>query len=316
LQPRVLICDPIHQDGVKLLRDAGYDVVEKPKITKDELLLEAKNFDVLVVRGRTKITAEIIAAGTSLKAIARSGVGLDSIDLEAAKERAITVVSTPSAPVTSVAELAIGLMISLLRQIPIGDQAMKQTQWTKSQLMGHDLHEKTLGIIGVGGRIGAEVARIAIRGFGMKVIGYDVIDLTDKAKELGFEISHEVDSLVQRADIVTIHVPYLPSTHHLIDSSKIRHMKQGAVLINTSRADVVDGKALLEALKEERIAGAGLDVFHDEPPKEDWERELVTLKDGRSVCTPHIGAQTLECQRLESVTVAKQIVGLLGGRSK
>jgi D-3-phosphoglycerate dehydrogenase len=316
LQHRVLICDPIHQDGVNILRDAGYDVVEKPKVTKDELLLEAKDFDVLVVRGRTKITAEIMAAGTSLKAIARSGVGLDNIDLEAAKKRGVTVVSTPSAPVTSVAELAIGLMISLLRQIPIGDQAMKQTQWTKSQLMGHELHEKTLGVIGVGGRIGAEVARIAIQGFGMKVIGYDVIDLTDKANKLGFEISHELDSLVQRADIVTIHVPYLPSTHHLIDSSKIRHMKQGAILINTSRADVVDGRALLEALKEGRIAGVGLDVFHDEPPREDWERELVTLKDGRSVCTPHIGAQTLECQRLESVTVAKQIIGLLGGRCK
>jgi D-3-phosphoglycerate dehydrogenase len=316
LQPRVLICDPIHQDGVSLLRQAGFDVVEKPKITNDELLADAKNFDVLVVRGRTKITAEIIAAGTSLKAIARSGVGLDNIDLEAAKKRGITVLSTPSAPVTSVAELTMGLMISVLRQIPIGDQAMKLAQWMKSQLMGHELHEKTLGVIGVGGRIGAEVARIAIQGFGMKVIGYDIIDLTDKANELGFEISHELDSLVKTADIVTIHVPYLPSTHHLIDSSRIRDMKQGGILINTSRADVVDGRALLEALKEGRIAGAGLDVFHDEPPKDDWERELVTLKDGRTVCTPHVGAQTLECQRLESVTVAKEIIGLLGGRSK
>jgi len=316
LPPRVLICDPIHQDGVNLLRDAGYNVVEKPKITKDELLVEVKNFDVLVVRGRTKITAEIIAAGTSLKAVARSGVGLDNIDLEAAKKRGITVISTPSAPVTSVAELTIGLMISLLRQIPIGDQAMKQAQWTKSQLMGHELHEKTLGVIGVGGRIGAEVARIAIQGFGMNVVGYDVIDLTDKANELGFEVSHQIDSLIERADIVTIHVPYLPSTHHLIDSSRIRRMKKGAILINTSRADVVDESALLEALKEGRIAGAGLDVFHNEPPKDDWERELVTLKDGRSVCTPHIGAQTMECQRLESVTVAKEIIGLLGGRSR
>jgi D-3-phosphoglycerate dehydrogenase len=316
LQPRVLICDPIHQDGVSLLRQAGFDVVEKPKITKDDLLADAKNFDVLVVRGRTKITAEIMAAGTSLKAIARSGVGLDNIDLEAAKKRGITVVSTPSAPVTSVAELTMGLMISLLRQIPIGDQAMKQAQWTKSQLMGHELHQKTLGVIGVGGRIGTEVARIAIQGFGMKVIGYDVIDVTDRASKLGFEISHELDTLVKRADIVTIHVPYLPSTHHLIDSSRIRHMKKGAILINTSRADVVDGRALLEALKEGRIAGAGLDVFHDEPPKDDWERELVTLKDGRTVCTPHVGAQTLECQRLESVTVAKEIIGLLGERSK
>ena len=268
---------------------------------------------MLVVRGRTKITAEVIAAASSLKAIARSGVGLDNIDLEAAKKRGITVLSTPAAPVTSVAELTIGLMLSLLRQIPIADQAMKQAQWTKSQLMGRELHGRTLGVVGAGGRIGAEVARIAGQGFGMKVIGYDVVDLTSKAKELGFEIAGDLDSLVERADIVTIHVPYLPSTHHLIDSSRIRRMKQGAILINASRGDIVDGRALLESLKEGRIGGVGLDVFHDEPPKEDWEKELVALKDGRSVCTPHVGAQTQECQRLESVTVAKEIIRLLGG---
>jgi D-3-phosphoglycerate dehydrogenase len=313
LQLRVLICDAIHQDGAKLLREAGYDVVEKPKVTREELLADAKNFNVLVVRGRTKITAEVIAAAPLLKAIARSGVGLDNIDLEAAKKRGITVISTPGAPVTSVAELAIGLMISLLRQIPIADQAMKQAQWTKSQLMGRELHGRTLGVVGAGGRIGAEVARIANQGFGMKVIGYDVVDLTSKAKELGFEISGDLDSLVERADIVTIHVPYLPSTHHLMDSSRIRRMRQGAVLINTSRGDIVDGRALLESLKEGRIGGVGLDVFHDEPPKEDWEKEIVAMKDGRSVCTPHVGAQTQECQRLESVTVAKEIIRLLGG---
>jgi len=313
LQLKVLICDPIHQDGVKLLREAGYDVVEKPKVTREELLADAKNFNVLVVRGRTKITAEVIAAAPSLKAIARSGVGLDNIELEAAKKRGITVLSTPGAPVTSVAELAIGLMLSLLRQIPIADQAMKQAQWTKSQLMGRELHGRTLGVVGAGGRIGAEVARIANQGFGMKVIGYDVVDLTSKARELGFAISGDLDSLVERADIVTIHVPYLPSTHHLMDSSRIRRMKQGAILINTSRGDIVDGRALLESLKEERIGGVGLDVFHDEPPKEDWEKEIVAMKDGRSVCTPHVGAQTQECQRLESVTVAKEIIRLLGG---
>jgi len=313
LKIRVLICDPIHQDCVKLLRDTGYGVVEKPKITKEELLMDAKNYDVLVVRGRTKITADVIAAGSSLKAIARSGVGLDNIDLEAAKKRGITVLCTPGAPVRSVAELAIGLMISLFRQIPAADQAMKQGQWTKSQLMGHELHGRTLGVVGAAGRIGAEVARIAIQGFGMKVIGYDVVDLTSKANELGFEISNGLDSLVERADIVTIHVPYLPSTHHLMDSSRIRRMKQGAVLINTSRGDIVDGRALLDALKEGRIAGVGLDVFHDEPPKEDWEKELVAMRDCRSVCTPHVGAQTQECQRLESITVANEIIRLFGG---
>jgi phosphoglycerate dehydrogenase-like enzyme len=180
-------------------------------------------------------------------------------------------------------------------------------------LMGHELRGRTLGVVVAAGRIGAEVARIAIQGFGMKVIGYDVIDLTVKAKELGFEVSPELDSLIERADIITIHVPYLPSTHHLIDSARIGHMKQGAIVINTSRADVVDGRALFEAIKEGRIAGVGLDVFHDEPPKEDWEKELVAFRDGRSVCTPHVGAQTQECQRLESVTVAKETTRLFGG---
>ena len=316
MSPKVLVCDPIHQDGVKLLRDAGYEVAERTKISKEELLAEARNFEVIVVRGRTKVTAEVIAAATSLKAIARSGVGLDNIDVEAAKQRGIAVLSTPGAPVTSVAELAIGLMISLLRQIPLADQAMKQSQWTKSQLMGHELRGKTLGVVGVGGRIGAEVARIALHGFGMKVIGYDVIDASEKAKQIGFEISSSLDALLKMADIVTIHVPYLPSTHHLIDDSRIRRMKQGSILINTSRGDIVDGKALSQAIKEGRIAGAGLDVFHDEPPKEDWEKELVARQDGRSVCTPHIGAQTHECQRLESVTVAQEIAQLLGAGSK
>ena len=309
---RVLICDPIHQDGVKLLRDAGCEVVEKPKITQEQLLLEAKNFDVLVVRGRTKITAEVVTVASSLKAVARSGVGLDNIDLEAAKKRGIAVLSTPGAPVVSVAELAIGLMLSLFRQIPLADQAMKQAQWTKSQLMGRELHGKTLGVVGVGGRIGAEVARIGIQGFGMKVLGYDIVDVTDKANDLGFEICSDLDSLIERADIVTIHVPYLPSTHHLIDSSRIRRMKQGSILINTSRGDIVDGKALLGAIKERWISGAGLDVFHDEPPKEDWEKELAALSGGNSVCTPHVGAQTSECQRLESTTVAKDVVRLFG----
>jgi len=316
LPVKVLICDPIHRDGVRLLYDAGCDVAERPRITKEELLAEAKNFQVLVVRGRTKVTAEVIAAAPSLKVIARSGVGLDNIDIEAANKRGITVVSTPGAPVTSVAELAIGLMISIFRQIPLADQAMKQGQWTKTQLIGRELRGKTLGIVGVGGRIGTEVARIARHGFGMNVIGYDVIDIAEKAKQVGFEVAHTLEGLLERAEIVTIHVPYLPSTHHLIDQYKIRRMRHGSILINTSRGDIVDGKALLQAIKEGRILGAGLDVFHDEPPKEDWEKELAALWDGRSVCTPHIGAQTEECQRLESLTLAQEIIKSTEARSE
>lgn len=293
-----------------MLRDAGCEVAERPKITKEELLADAENFDVLVVRGRTKVTADVVSAATSLKVIARSGVGLDNIDLDAAKKRGITVVSTPGAPATSVAELAVGLMISVSRQIPLADQAMKQGQWTKAQLHGHELRGKTLGVLGVGGRIGSEVARIAAHGFGMRVIGYDAVDVAEKARQIGFEVSSDLDALLEKADVVSIHVPYLPSTHHLVNESRIRRMKQGAVLVNTSRGDIVDGKALLAAIKEGRLAGVGLDVFHDEPPKEDWEKELALLSNGYSVCTPHIGAQTFEYQRLESVTIAQEIIKL------
>jgi len=310
---KVLVCDPIHQDGVRLLREAGFDVSENPKISRDELLQQAKNFDVLVVRGRTKVTADVFAAATELKVVARSGVGLDNIDIEAAKKRDIKVVSTPGAPVTSVAELTIGLMISLLRQIPFADRAMKRTQWPKAQLMGRELRGKTLGVVGVAGRIGSEVAQIALNGFGMKVIGYDIIDISQKSKELGFEASPNLESLIERSDIVTVHVPYLSSTHHLINDLLIRRMKKDALIVNASRGDIIEGKALLQAIEEDRILGAGLDVFHDEPPKEDWEKKLAALDNGRSVCTPHIGAQTIECQRLESVTVAQEIIELFKG---
>jgi D-3-phosphoglycerate dehydrogenase len=307
---KVLVCDPIHQDGVRLLREAGFDVSENPKISNDELLQQAKNFDVLVVRGRTKVTSDVLAAATELKVVARSGVGLDNIDIEAARKKGIKVVSTPAAPVTSVAELTIGLMISLLRQIPFADQAMKRSQWPKGQLMGRELRGKTLGVVGVAGRIGSEVARIALKGFGMRVIGYDIIDVSQKSKELGFEACPNLESLIERSDVVTVHVPYLPSTHHLINESLIRRMKKDALIVNASRGDVIEGRALLQAIKEGRILGAGLDVFHDEPPKEDWEKELAALDNGHSVCTPHIGAQTFECQRLESVTVAQEIIKL------
>jgi phosphoglycerate dehydrogenase-like enzyme len=189
---------------------------------------------------------------------------------------------------------------------------MKRAQWPKAQLMGRELRGKTLGVVGVGGRIGSEVARIALNGFGMNVIGYDVVDVSQKSREIGFEVCTELDALLEKADMVTIHVPYLSSTHHLIDDARIRRMRKGSFLVNASRGDVVDGKALLQAIREERLFGAGLDVFHNEPPTEEWEKELITLENGRSVCTPHIGAQTIECQRLESVTVAEEIIKLLG----
>lgn len=288
------------------MKKAGLEVKEAYDITAEQLEKEVSQFDALVVRGRTKVTAKVLEAGTKLKAVARSGVGLDNIDLETAKKKSIRVISTPAAPTTSVAELTIGLTLAVLRKISFADRAMKSGKWAKSELMGAELRGKTVGVVGVVGRIGLEVARIALQGFGTKVIGYDVLDMTEKSKELGFRAVSDVNQVLREADIVTIHVPYLKSTHHLIDQRAMSGMKKTAIIVNPSRGDIIDGEALLLALKEGKLGGAGLDVFHREPPVDEWEKQLVALPN--VVCTSHIGAQTIECQRLESTMVAEQII--------
>jgi D-3-phosphoglycerate dehydrogenase len=234
---------------------------------------------------------------------------LDNIDLEAARKKSITIVSTPAAPTTSVAELVIGLMLSVLRKISQSDRAMKEGKWIKAELMGSELKSKTIGVLGAAGRIGLEVAHIAIQGFGAKVTGYDVIEYAEKAKQVGLRVVPALPDLLKEADIVTIHVPYMPSTHHLINEKTISEMKDGAILINASRGDIVDGQALLLALKSAKLAGAALDVFHKEPPVDEWEKELTKLPN--VVCTSHIGAQTVECQRLESTMVAEDLIRIL-----
>ncbi|HXZ97931.1 MAG TPA: hydroxyacid dehydrogenase [Candidatus Acidoferrum sp.] len=309
---RVLVCDPIDQAGLSILKNAGFDVEENYRLTPDEITKRISEFDALIVRGRTKVTASILSAGTKLKAVARSGVGLDNIDLEAARKKPVQVISTPAAPTTSVAELVIGLILSVLRRIAQSDSAMKGDKWIKTELMGSELKSKTVGIIGAAGRIGFEVARIAVQGFGAKATGYDVIDYRERAKQIGIRVDSTIPELLEDADIVTIHVPYMPSTHQLINEKAIDEMKDGAILINASRGDIVDGQALLKALKAGRLGGAGLDVFHREPPIDEWEKELTGLPN--VVCTPHIGAQTLECQRLESITVAQELIKVLGSQ--
>lgn len=309
---RILVCDPIEPEGLKMLRDAGHEVDEFPQITPEELKGKIANYEAVVVRGRTKVTREVLQAGVRLKVVARSGVGLDNIDLQTAKERNVQVISTPAAPSQSVAELAVALMLAVLRQISYSDRAMKDGNWIKTQLLGRELNGKTVGVVGAGGRIGLTVASIVKNGFGANVVGYDVIDIKDKAAKVGFEVAEKLEDLLKKSDIISIHVPYLPSTHHLIDEKMLSIMKNEAILVNTSRGDIVDGKALLKALKSGKLGGAGLDVFHNEPPREEWEKELVSLPNGLSVCTCHIGAQTRESQRLESIMIAEQMINIFG----
>ena len=259
--------------------------------------------------GRTKVTETVLNAGTKLRAVARSGVGLDNVDQQTARKKSIQIISTPAAPTTSVAELAIGLMLSVLRKIAYADRAMKEGKWAKAELMGSELKGKTIGVVGAAGRIGLEVARIATQGFGAQVIGYDVIDFAERARHVGIRVVGKLPDLLAESDVVTIHVPYLNSTHHLLDEKALNTMKKSSILINTSRGDIVDGEALLRLLKSGKLAAAGLDVFHKEPPADEWEKELTQLPN--VVCTSHVGAQTVECQRLESTLVAEQLIQAL-----
>jgi D-3-phosphoglycerate dehydrogenase len=304
---RVLVCDAIHPDGLEILRSAGFQVDDQAGIDRTRLVDSISNCEVVIVRGRTKIDASVIKAARKLRIIGRAGVGLDNIDLEAAKVAGIQVWNTPSAPSTSVAELTIGLILSLLRRIPLADREMKTGRWIKNQLMGEELQGKKVGVIGRAGRIGSEVSRILTVGFQAEVLGYDVVKPRG-IPGLSYDFTESLDELLQKSEIVTIHVPYTPQTHHLLDGKRLSMMRRGSYLINTSRGDIVDGPSLLELLRQGQLAGAGLDVFHLEPPADEWEKALVSLPNGVTVATCHIGAQTLQAQRRESVELAQKIV--------
>ena len=302
---RVLISDPIDEEAIKILTSAGFTVDNQPGLDRTKLASIIGQYDVLIVRGRTKVDSSLIN-GSRLKIVGRAGVGLDNIDLQVAKEKGVTVLNTPSAPTTSVAELTVGLMLSLLRSIPFADRSMKEGHWIKNRLIGDELQSKTIGVIGRAGRIGNEVSRILTVGFQADVLGYDVIRPRG-VPGLSYEITESIEDLLRRSDIVTIHVPYSPQTHHLLNEPRLRMMRKGSYLINTSRGDIVEGPALLRVLKEGHLAGAGLDVFHIEPPADEWEKELVNLPDGTTVVTCHIGAETRQAQKRASVEIAERI---------
>lgn len=304
---RVLICDPIHPDGLAILRTAGLQVDDQAGLDRPKLLELIPSYEVAIVRGRTKIDAGIIKAARKLRIVGRAGVGLDNIDVEAAKAVGIQVWNTPGAPSASVAELTVGLILSLLRRIPFADHEMKTGRWIKNQLMGEELQGKKVGVIGRAGRIGNEVSRILSVGFQAEVLGYDVVKPRG-VPGLSYEFTESIEELLQKSEIVTIHVPYTPQTHHLLNSKRLGMMRRGSYLINTSRGDIVDGPSLLELLRQGHLAGAGLDVFHLEPPVDEWEKAIVSMPNGVTVATCHIGAQTNQAQRRESVELAQKIV--------
>ena len=299
----VLICDSISQTGIEILKKAGMQVDYKPDILIDELLSTVKNYQVIIVRSRTKITREVIEAATNAKIIARAGVGLDNIEVTVAEEKGIRIVNAPEAAINAVSELTIGNMISLARSIPHADSEMKRGNWIKKDLMGMELRGKYLGIVGVG-NIGRNVGRIA-KALRMNLIGYDPYPIDHNyIKEVGLIVT-DLNTLIQSADFITCHVPLLEDTKHLFNAKLISNMKRTAYLINASRGGVIDERALYEALYKGDIAGAALDVFETEPPLNNLLIHLPNV-----ICTPHIGAQTKEAQELASIVIAEKIIQL------
>ena len=299
---RVLVCDTIDKKGVDIMRSNGLQVDYRPDIKQEDLLNLAKEYDILIVRSRTKVRKDIIDASDGrLRLIARVGVGLDNIDVDYAKTKGIKVINAEEAAMTAVAELVIGMMISLARGIVKADHSMKQGRWIKNELMGIELRGKYLGIVGMG-KIGTRVARLA-RALGMNIIAYDVVRIDPMlVRELSMVVS-DLETLLRSSDFVTLHVPLNESTRYMIDENRLAMMKSTAYIINTSRGSVIDEKALLKALRDRSIAGAALDVFEVEPPT---DQELIALDN--VICTPHIGAQTREAQELAANIIAEKVI--------
>ena len=306
LNQSVLICDQVSSTLKEILEKNGLKVTYEPEITPEQIAEKIGNFEVVVVRSRTKMTRELIAKADKCKIIARVGIGLDNIDQDAAKEKNIRVINAVEGAITAVAELVIGLMISMAREISRADREIRNGNWIKKELMGSELKGKYLGIVGLG-NIGKRLGRLA-RALNMNIIGYDVVPIDDEfSKEVGL-MKADLDTLLSSADYVSFHVPLLDSTRHMINAEKLKMMKNTARIINTSRGGVIDEEALYNSLNDGSLAGAALDVFEVEPA---IENKLITLPN--FIATPHIGAQTKEAQLLAANIIAEKIIQILRG---
>jgi len=306
LNQSVLICDQVNSTLKEILEKNGLKVTYKPEITPEQIAEKIGTFEVVVVRSRTKMTRELVEKADKCQIIARVGVGLDNIDQEAAKEKNIRVINAVEGAITAVAELVIGLMLSMAREIPRADREIRNGNWIKKELMGTELKGKYLGIVGLG-NIGKRLGRLA-RALNMNIIGYDVTEIDNEfSKEVGL-MKADLDTLLSSADYVSFHVPLLDSTRHMINAEKLKMMKNTARIINTARGGVIDEEALYNSLNDGSLAGAALDVFEVEPAT---ENNLITLPN--FIATPHIGAQTKEAQLLAANIIAEKIIQILRG---
>jgi D-3-phosphoglycerate dehydrogenase len=298
---KVLVSDSLAPQGVEVLRQApDVEVIERPGCSPDELLELIRDVEGLVIRSGTKVTADVIQAADKLRVIGRAGIGVDNVDVPAATARGIVVVNTPEGNNITTAEHAIALMVALARHIPQATASMKAGKWEKKKFQGTELYNRTLGVIGAG-NIGRIVVARA-KGLGMKVIVADPYLSHERAAQMEVE-KVEIDQLLSRADIVTVHVPKTKDTTGLLDKAAFAKCKPGVLVINAARGGIVDEAALYEALDSGQVGGAALDVFVEEPPPDDHP----LVQHPRVICTPHLGASTEQAQINVSVAVCEQV---------
>lgn len=307
MQYKVLISDSLSKEAVDILekeKDLKVDV--NTKLTPDELKKAIKDYDALLVRSSTKVTKEVINSGDKLKIVGRAGVGLDNVDVDAASKKGVIVVNTPGGNTISTAEHTFSMMLALSRSIPQADLSTKKGEWERKKFMGVELYGKTLGIVGLG-RIGTEVAKRALS-FGMRVAAFDPYLSFEKAKELGIE-SAKLESLLKSSDYITVHTPLTEETKHIISDKEFGIMKKGVRIINCARGGIIDEAALIKAIESGKVAGAALDVYENEPPK-----DSKLLKFDKVVLTPHLGASTEEAQVNVAIEIANTVRDMLLGR--
>jgi D-3-phosphoglycerate dehydrogenase len=301
---KIIVTDGLQDAGMSILsKEAKVD--DRKGISAEDLVKEIGNYDAIIVRGRTKVTREVIEAGKNLKVIGRAGVGVDNIDVAAAKEKGIKVVNAPSSTTTAVAELAMGLIFALAREIPKADASMKRGEWLKKDLEGVELFGKTLGIIGFG-RIGSTIGQTAAA-VGMRIMACCLFRIPETIRIIGGELL-VMDDIIEKSDFITIHTPLTDETRGMINAEAFARMKDGVYIICTARGGIIDEKALLDALNSGKVAGAALDVFETEPPV---FKELINHP--KVIATPHIGGQTNEAQRRASVDISREVMAALKG---
>ncbi|RKY33025.1 MAG: phosphoglycerate dehydrogenase [Candidatus Omnitrophota bacterium] len=305
---KILVSDPLSDEGLKILKEVKeFSVEVKTGLKPEELKNIIKDYNAILVRSATKLNKEVIEAATKLKVIGRAGVGLDNVDLEAATQKGIIVMNTPAGNTISTAEHTMSMVLALSRNIAQANESLKKGEWKRSKFMGVELYGKTLGIIGLG-RIGKEVAKRALS-FGMKILAYDPFLSIEAAEGTGVEVA-ELNELLKNSDYITVHTPITDETKHMISTKEFTLMKRGVRVINCARGGIIDEKALVEAVKESKVAGAALDVYEQEPLPADSQ----LLKLDNILTTPHLGASTEEAQVNVAIEVAQIVRDALLGK--